>query len=252
MRVSILGVGIDNISHSQARERVRQYLLSGDKDYIVTPNPEFLIKAKEDPSFRGILNRASLAIPDGVGLVWASRFLGRPLVERVTGADLAEDAVSLAAELGKSVFFLGGKNGAGAKAAEVMSRKYPGLRVAGMWEGSGDAGGDEAARNAIGLERIGLLLIAFGQVKQEAWIERNRSKLKFNLAIGVGGTFDYWSGRVGRAPVVIRSLGLEWLYRLIREPWRWRRQLALIEFAWLVLKVKPRGRSAEETQVSSE
>lgn len=245
MRVNILGVGVDDVTFSQAKEKVRQLLLSGDGDYVVTPNPEFVIRAQKDFTFRNILNRSSLSVPDGVGLVWASGLLGKPLTERVTGADLAEAAISLSSELGKSVFFIGGRKGVSVAAAELMSRKYPGLRVAGAWEGSGSTDGDEEARRAIGPDRIGLLLIAFGQVKQESWIERNRGRVKFNLAIGVGGTFDYWSGRVGRAPSLVRRLGLEWLYRLVREPWRWKRQLDLIEFIWLVFKTKFFGRAAE-------
>jgi N-acetylglucosaminyldiphosphoundecaprenol N-acetyl-beta-D-mannosaminyltransferase len=238
MKVNILGVLIDSVTFPEATTRVKELLLNGDRATIFTPNPEFIIYAQKDKKFRDILNQADLAIPDGVGLVWASRILGQSLQERVAGADLAEKAVELASELGKSVFFLGGRGDTSVIAARGMQLRYPGLRVAGTWSGEAREVGDKENLDKIGQEKIGLLLVAYGHPKQEYWLERNLSKLNVNLAMGVGGTFDFWSGKVRRAPGWLRAWGLEWLYRLITQPWRIRRQLTLLKFIWLVFEAK--------------
>lgn len=238
MKVNILGISVDNVSFEEATSKVRDLLLAGNKDYIVTPNPEFIVYAQNDIQFRDTLNKATLAVPDGIGLIWASKILGNPLKERVAGVDLAEKALSLAAELGKTVFFLGGNGNTSQRAVEVMRVKYPGLRVISCWPGDASSQGDQETLEKIGTEKIGLLLVAYGHPKQEFWINRNLPKLEVGLAMGVGGAFDFWSGDISRASKWVRNLGLEWLYRLLRQPWRIKRQLALIKFGWLVLRSK--------------
>lgn len=235
MRVNILGVLIDRLTVSQAESESGQ-LLSDRGRYIVTPNPEFIVLAQQNKKFLEILNRSSLSVADGVGLVWASRLLGATLPERVAGIDLAEHLVALAAKGGRSVYLLGGRKNSAEKAAQKLTERYPGLKVVGTFEGESDESHDQETLTQIGKRRVDLLLVAFGHPKQEYWLDRNLSQLDIGLAMGIGGAFDYWSGHVARAPEWIRNLGLEWLYRLIRQPWRLKRQLSLPKFAALVFK----------------
>ncbi|HET7713442.1 MAG TPA: WecB/TagA/CpsF family glycosyltransferase [Patescibacteria group bacterium] len=239
MKVNLLGVGLSLGSFNELLEEAAQFLESGDKGrYVVTPNPEFLVYASRDYQFRDILNKANLSIPDGVGLLWASRVLGLPLRERITGADFGEALIKKAAQTGQPVFFLGGRGDVAARAAQSMSAKYPNLVVSGSWSGNGGVEGDEETLREIGREKVGLLLVAYGHPKQEYWLSRNLGRLNVSVAMGVGGSFDYWSGDIARAPFWMRSAGLEWLYRLIRQPWRIKRQLALLKFIYLIFREK--------------
>lgn len=237
MKVEILGVRVDRVDEAEAKNRA-EALLSGRSHYIITPNPEFVVYAQDDPEFRSIINQADLAIADGVGLIWASRFLGKPLPARIPGTNLAKDLVQYAAQSGKSVFFLGGREGVGEAAAGEMKKDYPKLRVVGVWEGEAGEKGDTVARRKVGKGRVDLLLVAFGHPRQEYWIHRNLSKLDVGVAMGIGGAFDFWSGRARRAPEVMQRLGLEWLFRLLTQPWRIKRQVKLINFIGLVLRDK--------------
>lgn len=238
MKVNLLNVSIDNISTSECLTTVREWLNAPGKHYIVTPNPEFVVYAQQDANFREILNRADLAIADGIGLIWAARLLGLPLAERITGSDFAAKLIEEAARQGKSIFFLGGRSGVAQKSADRFKTQFPSLKIAGVAEGDSSAKGDHQIRKTLSKHDISLLLVAYGHPRQEYWIKRNLPEVNAQIMIGVGGAFDYWSGRVARAPKWLRQLGLEWLYRLISEPWRLRRQLALPVFVWLVLKEK--------------
>ncbi len=235
MKVNIAGVLVDQTTMRDGLGFLKPKL-SGNGHYVVTPNPEFVVRAWSDSHFRNILNYADLSIPDGIGLIWAGKILGTPFSERVAGADFGEALVGLAAESGQSVFFLGGRGDVAKLAAENLQKKYPTLIVAGFHSGEASEQGDEENRSRIGDSHIGLLLVAYGHPKQEYWIERNLPKLNIGLAMGVGGSFDFWSGDTPRAPRWVRRAGLEWLFRLIRQPWRLKRQLALITFIYLVLK----------------
>lgn len=242
-KISFLGVKVDKQSRKEALEKVVQMAIDGKKHYIVTPNPEFVILAQEDKEFAKILNRADLAVPDGIGLVWASKLLyGKDgLKERITGVDLMADMCQLAAQRNWSVFLLGAKEGVAKKCAQKLELKY-GLRVLGTYSGWADQSEDRKVRQIIN-QKIGnrpchFIFVAYGAGKQEKWIERNLAKIPARVAMGVGGSFDFLSGEVRRAPKLIRKLGLEWFWRLVSQPWRWRRQLALPKFVFLVLKEK--------------
>jgi N-acetylglucosaminyldiphosphoundecaprenol N-acetyl-beta-D-mannosaminyltransferase len=227
----VLGVRVDDVTLEEAAAICRTCLRSGQTHYVVTPNAEFVMAARRDAGFRGFLNRASLAIPDGAGLLLAGRFLGTPLRQQVTGTDLAERLVRLCADEGYRVFFLGAMPGVAEAAARRLAWRNPGLKVAGTLAGSPDPADDEATRAV--LRRAGpidLILIAYGAPFQENWIHRNQAALGIPLAMGVGGAFDFFSGRVRRAPAWLRWAGFDWLFRLIIQPWRWRRQLALPRF----------------------
>jgi len=245
--LKILGVRIDAVTAAEALGKITSFLDSGPGHYVVTPNPEMLVQATRQPRFRDALNASCLAIPDGTGLRLAARMRGRRLPERVTGTDLTDDLAALAAERGFSVFLLGAAEGVARAAAEVLRGRYPGLKVVGATDGG------KVGRDAAGVPRIGegtlaavrqaapdILLVAFGHGTQEEWIAAHLDGLpSVRVAVGVGGAFDFISGRVRRAPAWMRRSGLEWLWRLIQEPWRWRRiWRAVVVFPLLVLTRK--------------
>jgi N-acetylglucosaminyldiphosphoundecaprenol N-acetyl-beta-D-mannosaminyltransferase len=224
--MEILGVRIDNLSMEEVLRKVEGFLEDGQQHYLVTPNPEFLVRAQEDRQFQEILNRADLAIPDGAGLLFASRFLSQPIKERVTGTDLMEKICQQAAQKNWSVFLMGARPGIAEKAAINLRKKYSGLKV--------EAGFEEV------IGQPDILFVALGAPKQEKWIVRNLNKRPgIKLAIGVGGAFDFIAGRVRRAPGFLQQLGLEWFWRLTLQPWRGRRVFrAVVKFPWLVVKQK--------------
>lgn len=236
--VNILGVRVDKVTLNQAVGIVEGWLeKGGGKHYIVTPNVEFIMTSQKDGEFKNILNGADLAIPDGFGLKLAS-----DLKDIVAGVDLMEELVRLAAEKGFTVGFLGGKGSVAKKTSEVLVKKYPGLKVVLAEDGPEvDREGRVDGGNwnwgvDDGSWKIDILFVAFGAVKQEKWIAKNLIKLPVKVAMGVGGSFDEISGRVPRIPRWVHSLGLKWLVRLVLQPWRIKRQLALVKFVFLVLR----------------
>ncbi|MDD3532051.1 MAG: WecB/TagA/CpsF family glycosyltransferase [Candidatus Shapirobacteria bacterium] len=243
VKINLLGVQINNESREEVLKKVAKMAIDKEKHYIVTPNPEFIVLAKEDPDFSNILNGADLSVPDGIGLIWASRLLygKNGLGERITGVDLMADICQMAAQKKWSVFLLGAKEGVAEKCAEKLKLKY-GLRVLGTHSGWADQSQDETNRQVIG-RKVGhrechFIFVAYGAGKQEKWIKRNLDKIPVKVAMGVGGSLDFLSGKVKRAPKLVRRFGLEWLWRLVGQPWRWRRQLALPKFVSLALKEK--------------
>lgn len=231
--LSILGVRVDDVTPDEALAAISGFVMSRRPHQVATVNPEFVMAARRHPDFKAVLAAADLCVPDGVGLLWGSWLLRQPLRTRVTGVDLVWRVAELAAERGWSVFLLGGRGGAGQQAAERLKARCPGLRIAGTYEGDRDA--LEAAEH-VARARPDILLVAYGAPAQELWIARHKAQLVVPVAIGVGGSFDFIAGRARRAPSWLRRLGLEWLHRLAHEPWRWRRMLALPEFAILVLR----------------
>lgn len=193
--------------------------------------------ARRDPEFLGVLQRVDLTTADGVGVMLAARIQGHRISERITGVDLTENLAAVT-DPRPVLFLLGAAPGVASDAAARLRERFSGVQIAGVFSGS--PGDDDLPHILDQLSSSGAdtLLVAFGAPEQDKWIARHRQALAqcgIVLAIGVGGTFDYLSGRVPRAPRMVRRIGLEWLYRLIRQPWRWRRQLALPQFAALVL-----------------
>jgi N-acetylglucosaminyldiphosphoundecaprenol N-acetyl-beta-D-mannosaminyltransferase len=244
--VDILGVRVDDVTYGEALARCAALVASGRPRYVVTPNPEFVILARRDPEFRAILNAADLAIPDGGGLLLAARLLGRPLREQVRGTDLCYGLVERAAVEGWRVFLLGAAPGVAEAAARALSRRTPGLVLAGTFAGDGGPAGDAATRAAVrAAGRCDVLFVAYGAPRQERWIARNLPRLDVGVAIGVGGVLDFMSGRVRRAPRLVRQAGLDWLFRLAIQPRRARRQLTTIPpFVVLALREAARRRLA--------
>jgi N-acetylglucosaminyldiphosphoundecaprenol N-acetyl-beta-D-mannosaminyltransferase len=243
--VEILGVRVDNATYDDLLAHVDAFVNSGQPHQIVTLNPEMLVSAHDDPAFRRLLNEADLNVADGVGLMLAARWLGHPLLERVTGSDGIHHLSAHCARKGYRPFFLGAAPGVAQVVAERLTAVYPSLQVAGTYSGSASAEDEQAIVAHMRQMAPDLLFVAYGVPAEEMWIGRNREQLGVPVMIGVGGAFDFLAGVTRRAPVWMRKMGLEWVYRLIREPWRWRRQLALPRFLGLVaLQWLRRGRGS--------
>lgn len=238
MEVNILGVKVDDLPADLATDTVLNWLQKkGEKHYLVTPNPEFIIRAQEDEAFRQILNQADLAIPDGIGLKW---FGGVKNI--IGGVYFIEKLCQKVSKHDLTVGFLGGRGGVAKKAAEYLKRKYFGLKV-GLAEDGPEVDGRwkiedkkwKIDQSSVNIPPTDLLFVAFGQVKQEKWIANNLDKLPVKVAMGVGGSFDEIAGKVPKVPDWIHQIGLKWLVRLILQPWRAKRQLALVKFVWLMI-----------------
>lgn len=236
-RVTILGVPFDPLLPAQAAERLRAMLAGSAQCHVATPNNEALVEANRNEAFRSLLNRTALNLPDSTGVLWASRWLERPLPSRVTGVDTV---TSLCATLDAStpVFLLGAREGVAEQAAATLRSANPNLRVAGTFAGSpkdADAPDIVARVNASG---AALLLVAYGAPAQELWIDKHLKDMpSVRVAIGIGGTFDFLAGTKKRAPAWMRRIGLEWLYRFVQEPSRYKRMWnAVVVFPWLVTR----------------
>ena len=240
--IKILGVRFDLAGIHQAAGIVCDWLKDGKKRYIATPNPEFVAAAQKDEEFRQILTNSDLSITDGRGIQLAARFLGLSVPERIAGTDFMAELCKKFSELLIPIFLLGGKNGSAEKCAEKLKNNIPGLQIAGFFEGDADEAGDREIVNAINKTNAQVVFVAHGAPKQEKWIARNLHKLtNIKAAMGVGGAFDYISGNVSRAPIFMRKLGLEWLWRLFKQPRRFNRIFrAVVIFPLLVLKEKMR------------
>ena len=234
-KTKILNVNITNETEDSILEYLFERIKKGrEKTFIITPNPEILMYANSHLDYRDKLNSADIALPDGIGLFFASGVLGGSLKERITGVDFLEKLCQEAREKPLSMGFLGGKDGVAKKAIDCLLKKYPWLDIVFIgeeWPKEGPKTKDLGSNNS-----IDVLFVAFGFPKQEEWIYENLPKIPVKAAVGVGGAFDYLSGNVHRAPSIVRFLGFEWLFRLIVQPWRWKRQLALLEFISLVFK----------------
>lgn len=233
-RIGILGVGVDDVTPAETVNRLTRWIDEGRPRAVVTPNPEMVMLARRDAAFAHDLAAADLAVPDGVGLLWAARLLGTPLRARVPGSVLVPQLAAASARRGDRWFLLGAAPGVAAEAGQVLATRYPGLKIVGAFAGDAAPAGDQETRAAIqAAGGVDVLLVAYGAPRQEAWMARHRD-LGIPVMIGVGGVFNYLAGRSQLAPAWLRRAGLEWLYRLVAEPWRWRRQLALPQFAALV------------------
>jgi N-acetylglucosaminyldiphosphoundecaprenol N-acetyl-beta-D-mannosaminyltransferase len=232
--LEILGVRVDDVSFDEMMETIARFVREGGAHQIVTVNTEYLIAAQCDTEFTEILRRTALNVPDSVGILWAARWLGHPLRERVTGSDGIYRIAELCAQRGYRLYLLGAAPGVADQVAQTLVDRCPALVVCGTHSGSPDLNAQMAISCAIREAGADVLLVAFGQLPQEKWIARNCAHTGAAVAMGVGGAFDFVAGVQTRAPHWMRRIGLEWLYRLVREPRRWRRMLALPQAAWLV------------------
>ena len=234
--ITLLNVRIDDITYNDAIARVEKFLRAGGVHQIATVNPEFVVMAQTNAEFMRALNSTALNTPDGVGLMWAARHLKTPLKMRVTGQEMVDRISALAAKCDYPIFFLGAREGIAERAATVLQQKYPQLQIAGCYAGSPAPEEEKEIVERVNQSGARVLFVAYGPPKQELWIARNANRLQnVSVAMGVGGTFDTLAGIVPRAPEWIRKAGFEWTYRLLREPRRFKRQLAIPYFMWLVI-----------------
>lgn len=225
----ILDVRVHRVSFGEALDEIDRFVRSGAPHQVVTVNSDFIRLAGTNPEFRAVINAADLAVADGMPLIWASRLLGTPLPERVTGVDLMDHSAALAARSGYRVFLLGAGPGVAQAAAEELTLRHRGLSVAGvLTPPMGPFSEEEDARlvAAVRSARPHLLFVALGAPRQEIWIHRHLTALDVPVCIGVGGAFDLIARRIARAPVFMQRTGLEWAHRLVQEPGRlWHRYL---------------------------
>lgn len=280
MKKQLLGVEIDYVSIDQSIEIVNNWLKSRGKHYIVTPNPEMIVDAGSDTTFKKALNEADLAIPDSPRLSWGSifqdstnpffrliywpffllpSFLSGNHYPTTAGTDLVERLIEVSQEKGYTTAYLGGNQQVAIKLLKCLRQKYPKLKISFC---SGDIAVDRDGKSQFDInkdnltmsknikpnlsgmqelnphiltEKVDILFVAFGHIKQEKWMNRNLSKLNARVMIGVGGAFDYLSGSVPRAPKILRSIGMEWIFRFIIQPWRIKRFWKLPYFVYKVM-----------------
>lgn len=233
MRVEVLGIKIDDYSMQETVRHIQEAVERKEHTWVVTANPELIFAAGVDARLKQLINHAQLVTPDGVGVVWAANRLGHPVSERVTGIDLIEALFPVAADKKWRIFLLGSKPGAAELAAQKVSEKYPGA----IWQTQhGYFRTEEQPQilKKIREFRPDLLLVGLGAPRQEFWIASHLDLA--TVSIGVGGSFDSLAGLNKRAPQWIRDIHLEWLYRLLKQPKRLRRQMVLPRFAWSVIK----------------
>ena len=234
--IPILGIPVHAVTMDETLALIEGYMDAPCVHQIATVNPEFVMTAQSDAAFRHTLLTADLCLPDGIGLLYAARRLGQTLPERVPGSELVYRLAERAAEKGWSLFLLGAGPGVAEEAAQLLRQRYPSLRIAGTYAGTPAVEENDDIVRRINDSGATLLFVAYGAPKQDKWVECNRTNLTtVRVAMGVGGSLDFITGRAVRAPQWAQDAGLEWLYRLYKEPWRWRRMLALPRFAWRVM-----------------
>ena len=232
----VLGTPIHAVDRPQAVAWIDAWIAVGVGGHIVTINPELIMRARGDRSFREILERSKLNVPDGMGTVLAGRLQRVDVPERVTGVDLIWDLAALARDRGWTTLLVGGGPDIAQEAGRQLTAALPGLRPPEIHVGGPGPEHDAEARAVLDAHEPHLVFVAYGAPAQERWIQRNIVGRSPAVAIGVGGTLNFVSGRIPRAPAPLRALGMEWAFRLAREPWRWRRMRVLPEFAVLAVR----------------
>lgn len=243
-KISIIGVNFDNITKQQALDQIEQFVKDKKFHYIVTPNPEFLLKAQKDHKFREVLNQADLSVADGAGIIFAGKYQKTPFKQRIQGTDLIIDLMPIAEKNHYKIYILGSTYQTIELTKKVLGFRHPDLEIVGADPGPIFKIQDlnnkpdifHSIIDKINQSQADILIIAFGAPKQEMFINKFKDQLDVKIAIGIGGAFDYISGNVHRAPLLIRNIGLEWLFRLIIQPSRIKRIFnAIIIFPIYVL-----------------
>lgn len=234
----ILGVPFADITPEEAVEKAVSYLNNNGKSMIFTPNPEMVMEARKNEEFMEILNTSTMNVPDGIGIVYGSKFTSSPIKHRVAGYDLVQDVFDKMKDMGKTAYFFGGAPGIADRAKEAMEAKHKGLKVVGTANGYFDDKREKEIIAEINELKPDLLLVGIGFPKQEKWIYTHIRDLNIKTAVGVGGSFDVMSGNVKRAPKFFINHGLEWFYRLITQPSRFVRMMQLPLFMLVVIKSK--------------
>lgn len=233
--ITLLGVKIHRVDMAGTLALIREYVSSGQPHIIVTADASSVVRAQNDDEFRYLVNAADLVTPDGHGVLKAASMLGSPLIERVSGVEIAKEMCRMSAEEGFSVYFLGAAPGVAELAVKNLKERFPALNVAGVHDGYFDPSKDSEIVEKVRNSGAQALLVAMGIPRQEKFIFDNMNKLGVCVAMGVGGSFDVFSGKVKRAPVWFQKHGLEWLYRLVKDPTKIKKAAALPKFASMVM-----------------
>ncbi len=233
--VKILGVKIHQVTNETAYNRFLALMEQPKLSIICTPNTEIVMEAQNDSELKEILQDADLVIPDGIGLIYASKIHQLGLTERVTGIDTLERILKYANNTKKSIYLFGGKPGVADKAAERMIEVYPNLQIKGIRDGYYKKEEEDKIINHINEVKPDILFVALGAPRQEKWIYNNRKILNAKVAMGVGGALDVWAGSAKRAPKFFQNMHLEWFYRLLKNPTRIGRMMSLPKFMIKVL-----------------
>ncbi|MGR6341114.1 WecB/TagA/CpsF family glycosyltransferase [Priestia megaterium] len=234
MKENILGIDVCSDTYDELAVKLLQDIDKGRKSFIVAINPEKIMKAQEDRELKSLLNQATYQIPDGIGVILASKLKKGRIRERVTGIDMMLKLCKEATNNGKRIFLYGAKPGIADEAKAKLEEMFPGILIVGTLNGYEK--NEEVIERTINDSGAEIVFVALGSPAQENWIIAHKEKLNPSVYQGVGGSFDVISGRLNRAPAVFQKFGLEWLYRLVKEPWRWKRQLELPRFLLRVLR----------------
>lgn len=234
--VSLFGVHVSKLDMSATVAYLSQAIRTRTPHQVVTVNPIIMMNGLDQPAFMSILQRAELIVPDGTGVVWAARYIGNPVAERVTGFDLLHRLLELGNQQGWKVFLLGASPETIREARQRLIQQYPSIQLVGYRDGFFGEAQDSEVIAMIQQANPDILFVGRSTNTQEPWIDRYRAELNIPVMMGVGGSFDVISGNLKRAPKLIQKLQLEWLFRLIRQPWRYKRMLDLPRFAWRVLR----------------
>ena len=241
-RLQILGVGVDRVTGDEALERIATFIAEGREHgtshQVVTANAEIIYRASQNDDMKAIINQAHMVTADGSGVVWASKQLGEPLAERVTGIDLVNSICAASAQRGWKLYILGSAPGVADTAAQNICAKYPGCNIIGTHHGYFDAAEEQNILAELRELKPDILFVALGAPKQEYWIAEHLAQLGIPVGMGIGGSMDVLSGNVKRAPEWMQKLSLEWLYRFLIQPTRFKRMLALPKFMLAVKKQK--------------
>ena len=230
-KVNILGVNVDMVTIDQAADKIIEFLSEDKLHSVFTPNAEIIMAAYRDKEFADILNHSELLTADGIGVVYASRILKKPISERAAGYDIACRVLEKISESNHKLFLFGGKPGVAEQARDKLLAKYPKLSIVGTRNGYFKPEEDAEIVSEINASGADIVFVCLGAPKQEKWIDAQRDNLKVKVAMGIGGSLDVFAGTVERAPAFFCNHGLEWLYRLYKEPWRIGRMMELPKFA---------------------
>ncbi|MBE7040557.1 MAG: WecB/TagA/CpsF family glycosyltransferase [Ruminococcaceae bacterium] len=234
-KIDILGVLVDHVDMAGALARLQGFLNEDTAHAVFTPNSEIIMVAHKDPEFCKTLNSGDLIVADGIGVVYASKILKAPLPERVAGFDLSSKLIESVKDGSRSLYFFGGKPGVAELAIQNLKEQYPDLCVCGFSDGYFDEAKEKQIIEDIKTKKPDILFVCLGAPKQEKWIADHKDELGAKLLLGVGGSLDVWAGTVERAPEKYQKAGLEWFYRLMKQPSRFFRMLSLPKFGLTVL-----------------
>lgn len=237
-KVTIFGVPISRLSMRDTIVYLTQAIERRQPHQIITANPIMVMTALDHPDYMKMMNQAELIVPDGAGVVWASGYVGQPVKERVAGYDLIHELMKVGETKNWKVYLLGASSDIIEAAADKLKRLYPRIEIVGYRDGYFGAEQDQQVIEDILQANPDILLVGRSADKQEPWIAQHKQELRIPVMMGVGGSFDVLSGKLKRAPVMFQKLRLEWFYRLLQEPWRYKRMLTLPKFAVKVIREK--------------